>query len=209
MYLTGVVRSAVAVDAERPRRGLGVIVAGREGTQGTNPAEAEGGDRRFGSTRDHDVRLPVFNAPEREADRMLRGSAGRGDREIDALDRESNGDLSAGGVEHELGYEERTDPPRPPVEIEMMGGLDLDETTDPGGPDTAGPRDIFLFEIETAVRHGLIGRSQGVGFQFQIFFSNFEIEKVLAYTFSFIAVVMLIETFIMRPMDRKATRWRM
>ena len=54
-----------------------------------------------------------------------------------------------------------------------------------------------------------IGRSQGVGFQFQIFFSNFEIEKVLAYTFSFIAVVMLIETFIMRPMDRKATRWRM
>jgi NitT/TauT family transport system permease protein len=54
-----------------------------------------------------------------------------------------------------------------------------------------------------------IGRSQGVGFQFQIFFSNFEIEKVLAYTFSFIAVVMLIETFIMRPMDRRATRWRM
>jgi ABC-type nitrate/sulfonate/bicarbonate transport system permease component len=54
-----------------------------------------------------------------------------------------------------------------------------------------------------------IGRSNGVGFQFQIFFSNFEIEKVLAYTFSFIAVVMLIETFIMRPMDRKATRWRM
>ncbi len=54
-----------------------------------------------------------------------------------------------------------------------------------------------------------IGQSNGVGFQFQIFFSNFEIEKVLAYTFSFIAVVMLIETFIMRPMDRRVTRWRM
>lgn len=54
-----------------------------------------------------------------------------------------------------------------------------------------------------------IGQSNGVGFQFQIFFSNFEIEKVLAYTFSFIAVVMLIETFVMRPMDRRVTRWRM
>jgi NitT/TauT family transport system permease protein len=54
-----------------------------------------------------------------------------------------------------------------------------------------------------------IGQSNGVGFQFQIFFANFEIEKVLAYTFSFIAVVMLIETFIMRPLDRRATRWRL
>ena len=54
-----------------------------------------------------------------------------------------------------------------------------------------------------------IGQSNGVGFQFQIFFSNFEIENVLAYTFSFIAVVMLIETFIMRPLDRRATRWRL
>ena len=66
---------------------------------------------------------------------------------------------------------------------------------------------IFNWKIVLVLE--FIGRSNGVGFQFQIFFSNFEIEKVLAYTFSFIAVVMLIETFIMRPMDRKATRWRM
>lgn len=54
-----------------------------------------------------------------------------------------------------------------------------------------------------------IGRSNGVGFQFQIHFANFEIDKILAYTFSFIAVVVLIETFVMRPLDRRATRWRL
>ena len=55
----------------------------------------------------------------------------------------------------------------------------------------------------------LLGRSNGVGFMLSLHFSNFAVYNVLAYAFSFIAVVMMIESFILRPMERRATRWRM
>ena len=55
----------------------------------------------------------------------------------------------------------------------------------------------------------LLGRSNGVGFQLSFYFQNFEVHNVLAYAFGFIAVVMLIEALIVRPLERRATRWRM
>ena len=55
----------------------------------------------------------------------------------------------------------------------------------------------------------LLGRPNGVGFMISMHFSNFEVDKVLAYAFTFIAVVMLIEACIIRPLERHATRWRL
>ena len=54
----------------------------------------------------------------------------------------------------------------------------------------------------------LIGRSNGVGFQLGIYFQFFDITNILAYTASFVAVVMAIETFAIRPLERSLTRWR-
>lgn len=55
----------------------------------------------------------------------------------------------------------------------------------------------------------LLGRSDGVGFQLAVNFQLFYVHRVLAYALSFIGVVMLIEALIIRPMERRATRWRL
>lgn len=55
----------------------------------------------------------------------------------------------------------------------------------------------------------LLGRSNGVGFMLANSFSTLDVDQLLAYAFSFIGVVMLIESFIVRPLERRATRWRM
>ncbi len=54
----------------------------------------------------------------------------------------------------------------------------------------------------------LVGRSNGVGFQLGVYFQFFDITNILAYTASFIAVVLAIESWAMRPLERRLTRWR-
>jgi len=55
----------------------------------------------------------------------------------------------------------------------------------------------------------LLGRSSGVGYQLQTYFSLFDIKSVLAYAFSFMAVVIAIEMVVVRRIERRLTRWRM
>jgi NitT/TauT family transport system permease protein len=54
----------------------------------------------------------------------------------------------------------------------------------------------------------LLGRSNGVGFRLGVYFQFFDITSILAYTASFIAVVLAIETWVLRPLERRLTRWR-
>ena len=54
----------------------------------------------------------------------------------------------------------------------------------------------------------LLGRSNGVGFQLNIFFQYFDIGSILAYTLAFAAVILLVEALGMRPLERRLTRWR-
>jgi len=54
----------------------------------------------------------------------------------------------------------------------------------------------------------LLGRSNGVGFQIQIYFQLFDVTLILAYTFAFILVVQVIEWAVLQPLERRATRWR-
>lgn len=55
----------------------------------------------------------------------------------------------------------------------------------------------------------LIGLSSGVGYKLQYYFQIFDIRSVLSYTFGFVAIVMMIELFIMRPLERKLSGWRL
>lgn len=55
----------------------------------------------------------------------------------------------------------------------------------------------------------LLGRSNGVGFQIQLYFQNFDIARILAYAIAFVAVVQLIEWIVIRPWERHARRWRL
>ncbi len=54
----------------------------------------------------------------------------------------------------------------------------------------------------------LLGRSDGVGFQIQVYFQLFDVTGILAYTLAFIVVVQLIEWVALQPLERRANRWR-
>ena len=54
----------------------------------------------------------------------------------------------------------------------------------------------------------LLGRSNGIGFQLGTYFQFFDITSILAYTVAFAAVVLVIEALLMRPLERRLTRWR-
>jgi NitT/TauT family transport system permease protein len=54
----------------------------------------------------------------------------------------------------------------------------------------------------------LIGRSNGVGFRLGLYFQFFDIANILAYSASFIAIVLAIEAMVIRPLERRLTRWR-
>ncbi|AWK89345.1 ABC transporter permease [Azospirillum thermophilum] len=54
----------------------------------------------------------------------------------------------------------------------------------------------------------LLGRSNGVGFQINLYFQLFDVTAILAYTFVFIALVMAIEAAVLQPLDRRLARWR-
>ena len=54
----------------------------------------------------------------------------------------------------------------------------------------------------------LLGRSNGMGYQLHLFFQLFDVTSILAYTVAFVTVIQLIESLILKPLDRKAQRWR-
>lgn len=54
----------------------------------------------------------------------------------------------------------------------------------------------------------LLGQSNGMGYQLQLFFQLFDVASILAYTFAFVAIIQLLEWIILKPLDVKAQRWR-
>jgi len=54
----------------------------------------------------------------------------------------------------------------------------------------------------------LLGRSSGIGFELSMFFQFFDITSIMAYSMAFIIVILLIETYILRPLEKKANQWR-
>ena len=54
----------------------------------------------------------------------------------------------------------------------------------------------------------LLGRPNGVGFEIGVAFQLFDVTKILAYALAFIAVMLVIETFLVQPLERHVTRWR-
>ncbi len=54
----------------------------------------------------------------------------------------------------------------------------------------------------------LLGRSDGMGFQLNVFFQFFDIAGILAYTMVFAAIVLLVEGLVLRPLERRLTGWR-
>lgn len=53
-----------------------------------------------------------------------------------------------------------------------------------------------------------LGRSNGIGFQIHLHFQNFDVAHVLAYSLSFVAIMIAIELCVLQPWQTRATRWR-
>lgn len=53
-----------------------------------------------------------------------------------------------------------------------------------------------------------LGRSNGVGFKIHLLFSNFDVTGVLAWALAFVAVMLAIDMFVLRPWEARANRWR-
>ena len=54
----------------------------------------------------------------------------------------------------------------------------------------------------------LLGRSNGVGFKLYGFFQFFDISGILAYTLTFVAVIIMVEFIFVRPLEKRLTSWR-
>ena len=54
----------------------------------------------------------------------------------------------------------------------------------------------------------LLGRSNGMGYQLHLFFQLFDVASLLAYTVAFVAVIQILESLVLKPMDQKAQVWR-
>ncbi len=54
----------------------------------------------------------------------------------------------------------------------------------------------------------LLGRSNGVGFQINLYFSMFDLTRILAYSLTFMFLVWLVEAWLVKPWERRATHWR-
>ncbi|HEY6516162.1 MAG TPA: ABC transporter permease [Steroidobacteraceae bacterium] len=54
----------------------------------------------------------------------------------------------------------------------------------------------------------LLGRSNGVGFEIQVYFQQFDVTRILAYSIAFMVVIQVIEWAIFQPLERHAARWR-
>lgn len=54
----------------------------------------------------------------------------------------------------------------------------------------------------------LLGRSDGMGYQLNLFFQMFDVAGILAYSAAFVIVVQCIEWALLKPMDQHAQRWR-
>jgi NitT/TauT family transport system permease protein len=54
----------------------------------------------------------------------------------------------------------------------------------------------------------LLGRSNGVGFEIQLYFQQFDVTRILAYSIAFMVVMQLIEWALFQPLERRASVWR-
>lgn len=54
----------------------------------------------------------------------------------------------------------------------------------------------------------LLGRSNGVGFKLYGYFQFFDISGILAYTLSFVIIIILVEFVFVKPLEKKLTSWR-
>lgn len=55
----------------------------------------------------------------------------------------------------------------------------------------------------------MLGRPNGVGFEIGVAFQLFDVTRILAYALAFTLVMLAIEAFLVQPLERHVSRWRL
>jgi NitT/TauT family transport system permease protein len=54
----------------------------------------------------------------------------------------------------------------------------------------------------------LIGRPNGIGFELNLFFQNFDVAGIMAYGLVFSALMLAVEILLLQPLERRVNAWR-
>lgn len=54
----------------------------------------------------------------------------------------------------------------------------------------------------------LLGRPNGVGFALNLAFQNFNVTAIIGYGLAFALVMLLVESLVLQPLEKRANRWR-
>jgi NitT/TauT family transport system permease protein len=54
----------------------------------------------------------------------------------------------------------------------------------------------------------LLGRPNGVGFELNLYFQNFDVTGILAYGLAFATLMLVVETAVLQPWERSTSAWR-
>jgi NitT/TauT family transport system permease protein len=54
----------------------------------------------------------------------------------------------------------------------------------------------------------LLGRPNGVGYELNLYFQNFNVTGILAYGLAFAGLMLLVEAAILQPLERRTNGWR-
>lgn len=54
----------------------------------------------------------------------------------------------------------------------------------------------------------LLGRPNGIGFALNLYFQNFDVTGIIAYGLAFALVMLVVESLVLQPLERRAGRWR-
>ena len=126
-----------------------------------NPATPSGVSGRLGPAGDHDVGVAAGDDPERVADRVGAGGAGRDVGAVRALGPEADGDLARGLVDDRLDEEERRDPVRALLQQDLVVLLDRADAADAGADVDAGPVALEVARSMPGIAHGQVRGRQG------------------------------------------------
>ena len=54
----------------------------------------------------------------------------------------------------------------------------------------------------------LMGRPNGVGFVLNMYFQSFDVTGIVAYGLGFAAIMLVVETALLQPWEKRANAWR-
>ena len=104
--------------------GLGVIVAGGQGTHGGKTTNAQRRHRGLCATGHHHIRIPVFDHAARFSDAVQARCTGSHHSQIRPFEAEAHGHMAGHHIDDGRGHKKRRDTPRPTAGQFRMGIFD-------------------------------------------------------------------------------------